>query len=450
MRRLRAHETVRAHSRRSLPVASLRPLARGRRNTEGMHALRRSCRTAGRRVTVAVPLFVRRRRMISPRPRRRSMRMSPAQRKLITLVVDYRVNQDSEPLAEVEAAHEGDRRVGAAARTVRRLGVSVADADAATLGYAIKRLAVTAQGQNVAARIVSRRCRSTRWRSSTTPARRRTSTPSSPTRERGRRREVARSKKIRRRRSTPSLAAVAERVLSTRAGARRRRDACVRHRSQRRPTIWPSLAELQPRAGRRLRLRLDRARRQCSTPKATRSTMPVLTFVRGEDLRTIVVPRGDARRRRSSRCRATATTHPRRIDAAGERDDHRRRPQGRALPHRRAAGEAAVRHHRRAHGEAGRERDEGSDRASPRSAASRSKRSSAITRRTRRTRNRSSRATSRATRPSCASHRPAAKRSRRRSPATTSPIRAAVRDWVWQDFFINGVSGSTAASPSCR
>src|SRR5207253_1406912 len=48
--------------------------------------------------------------------------------------------------------------------------------------------------------------------------------------------------------------------------------------------------------------------------------MPVLTFVRGEDLRTIVVPRGDANAPSIVSLPSDRFTHPRRVDAAGDRE----------------------------------------------------------------------------------------------------------------------------------
>jgi hypothetical protein len=49
-------------------------------------------------------------------------------------------------------------------------------------------------------------------------------------------------------------------------------------------------------------------------------TMPVLTFVRGEDLRTIVIPRGDASAATIVSLPTDRYEHPHRIDAAGERE----------------------------------------------------------------------------------------------------------------------------------
>jgi hypothetical protein len=54
--------------------------------------------------------------------------------------------------------------------------------------------------------------------------------------------------------------------------------------------------------------------------KGNAVTMPVLTFVRGEDLRTIVVPRGDAAAASIVSLPTDRYEHPRRVDAAGERE----------------------------------------------------------------------------------------------------------------------------------
>ncbi|HJT18701.1 MAG TPA: hypothetical protein VJ853_14995, partial [Thermoanaerobaculia bacterium] len=48
--------------------------------------------------------------------------------------------------------------------------------------------------------------------------------------------------------------------------------------------------------------------------------MPVLTFVRGEDLRTIIVPKGDASAAFIASLPSDRFTRPRRVDVAGDRD----------------------------------------------------------------------------------------------------------------------------------
>ncbi len=52
----------------------------------------------------------------------------------------------------------------------------------------------------------------------------------------------------------------------------------------------------------------------------TRMDMPVLTFVRGEDLRTIIVPRGDALAATIASLPTDRYTRPRRVDASGDRE----------------------------------------------------------------------------------------------------------------------------------
>src|SRR5205085_4409609 len=54
--------------------------------------------------------------------------------------------------------------------------------------------------------------------------------------------------------------------------------------------------------------------------KGNRMDMPVLTFVRGEDLRTIIVPRGDANAATIASLPSDRFTRPRRVDSAGDRE----------------------------------------------------------------------------------------------------------------------------------
>src|SRR4029077_5916938 len=54
--------------------------------------------------------------------------------------------------------------------------------------------------------------------------------------------------------------------------------------------------------------------------KGNKVDMPVLTFVRGEDLRTIVVPRGEANAASIASMASDLYTRPRRVDAAGDRE----------------------------------------------------------------------------------------------------------------------------------
>src|SRR5205807_6090866 len=54
--------------------------------------------------------------------------------------------------------------------------------------------------------------------------------------------------------------------------------------------------------------------------KGNRIEMPVLTFVRGEDLRTIIVPKGDPTSAFIASLPSDRFTRPRRVDAAGDRE----------------------------------------------------------------------------------------------------------------------------------
>src|SRR4051794_28972264 len=80
--------------------------------------------------------------------------MSPAVRAKMTVIVGYAVDPAKDPMAEVEthtaAIIDWSRQHG----PFEALGIAVDGVDPTVGGYAIKRLAVTAQGQNVASRIV--------------------------------------------------------------------------------------------------------------------------------------------------------------------------------------------------------------------------------------------------------------------------------------------------------
>ena len=376
------------------------PLAAAER-AEGMHALRRHRRSPDR--AAARPALVPyaacsatdlRGRFAPARPRRRMHRSSSIQpsmrpkrqarcrsRRHTKTIVDW---------ARQHGPFDG-------------LGVAVADAD--RRAGRVRDQAARGHGAGTERRRRASSCRATRrrWRSSSTTGaqpyfdalRRRRG-------ERGRDRGVARREAIRRRRSSPSCRRNRRTCSSTsrarsptarRAPTRAAGDAepAQRSRSFDRALTgdyaYDSTASIDDARRERQQDRRCRCSRSCAAKTCARH--------RAARRRGGVDDRLAGRR--------PTTVKPRRIDAAGERDITDAGTKGGALPHRHAAGEAAVRLHRRARREAARERDEGSDRTSPRSAASRSRRSSAITRRTSRTRNRSSRATSRTTPRSCAS-----------------------------------------------
>ena len=62
------------------------------------------------------------------------------------------------------------------------------------------------------------------------------------------------------------------------------------------------------------------ARIETLDAKGNKIDAPAIAFVRGEDLRTIVVPRGDAAAATITSLPGDFYVHPRRVDAAGERE----------------------------------------------------------------------------------------------------------------------------------
>src|SRR4051794_15029747 len=80
--------------------------------------------------------------------------VSPAARAKMAVVIGYAVDPAKDPIAEVEthtaAIIDWARQHG----PFEALGIAVDNVDPTIGGYAIKRLAVTAQGQNAASRIV--------------------------------------------------------------------------------------------------------------------------------------------------------------------------------------------------------------------------------------------------------------------------------------------------------
>jgi len=80
--------------------------------------------------------------------------MSPAVRAKITVVVSYAAESGKDPMAEVEAHTQAIVEWAKQHGPFEALGIEAGNVDPTVGGYAIKRLAVTAQGQNAASRIV--------------------------------------------------------------------------------------------------------------------------------------------------------------------------------------------------------------------------------------------------------------------------------------------------------
>ena len=244
--------------------------------------------------------------------------LSPEQRKKLAVIVRYTVDRDKDALLDVESH---TRTIVDWARLhgpFELLGVGVDGADATLSGYAVKQLAVNAQGLNVATRIIlptmsiddlsklydtgafsyvdallvdaAQVSKTAAWIAEKDPAKKIFALvqPQSPNSFY----DLARS-----------LADGATRAYQT-------------------PATTDDLTALT---------NFDRAligdyafdstsRTDVLDAKGNKIDMPVLTFVRGEDLRTIVVPRGEANAASIASLASDLYTRPRRVDAAGDRE----------------------------------------------------------------------------------------------------------------------------------
>ncbi|MBV9494909.1 MAG: hypothetical protein JOZ54_11735 [Acidobacteria bacterium] len=239
------------------------------------------------------------------------------QRKRITLVVEYSVAADKDPLLDVEAHTNAIVEWAKQHGPFDALGVAAHTPDAATAAYAIKRLSVAAQGQNAAMRIALAPTSvddlkklyetgaqtyfdivlaegdvkpSVAWLVENDPAKKVQAivAPQSPNAlfDLGR-----------------ALADGASRAYLTSASdaatlaALASFDVALAGDWAYDPTAQTSVLDA----------------------KGNAVAMPVLTFVRGEDLRTIVIPQGDANAATIVSLPSDRFVDPRRIDAGGER-----------------------------------------------------------------------------------------------------------------------------------
>jgi hypothetical protein len=224
-------------------------------------------------------------------------------RKRMTVVVSYSVEGAADPLL---AAEEKTKTIVEWARAngpFDALGAGITGAEPALAGYAIKRLAVTAQGQNAAALFDSgaqayfdvllvdgKDVESTlAWLAERDP-----------------------SKKIYATVTTESPNALYDVARALASGASRAFAAVST------PAMANSFAQFnRSMAG---DWAFDStAKTTVLDAKGAAMTMPVLSFVRGEDLRTLLVPRGDAAGAMILSLPDEQYTQPRRVDAAGER-----------------------------------------------------------------------------------------------------------------------------------
>lgn len=245
--------------------------------------------------------------------------MTPEARAHTAIVVSYSVDRDKDPLLDIEthtkAIIEWARQHG----PLDAIGIAVEGTDAAQTTYAIKRLAVSAQGQNAASRIVLPRT------------------------------AIDDLTKLADAGAMPYIDALlvdAANVTST-AGWIVEKDPAKK--------LWAVVTPQSPNAfydlGRAIadgatRAYLARtpdaetfaslaafdraligeyaydatARIETLDAKGSKIDAPALAFVRGEDLRTIVIPRGDATAATITSLPGDFYIRPRRVDAAGERE----------------------------------------------------------------------------------------------------------------------------------
>ncbi len=245
--------------------------------------------------------------------------MPPAVRAKMTIIVSYGLDTASDPLAQVETHTQSIVEWARAHGPFEGFGIAVDNADPTVAGFAIKRLAVAAQGQNAASRIVLPQ-----------------STPDMLNKlfETGAQSYV------------DILLADAASVKTTAAWALEKDPAkkiwaVVPPQS---PNVFYDLAQSLASGATRAYLdapvtadllaslaSFDRAligdyaydataRIDMLDAKGNKIDAPTIAFVRGEDLRTVIVPRGDATASTIASLAGDAYIRPRRYDAAGEKD----------------------------------------------------------------------------------------------------------------------------------
>ena len=244
--------------------------------------------------------------------------LTPDQRKKVTLIVSYSVDRDKDALLDVETHTKNIIDWARLHGPLEALGVVPSGVDNTVAGYAVKRLAVTAQGLNVATRIVL-------------PA---TSIDDlNKLYETGALNYVdvlianaagvkATTAWILEKEPSKKLYAVVD-PQSPNAFfdlARALADGATRAYMSRPATEDnPALANFN--AAFTGDWGFDStSSTQVLDAKGNRIEMPVLTFVRGEDLRTIIVPRGDASAAVIASLPSDRYTRPRRVDAGGDRE----------------------------------------------------------------------------------------------------------------------------------
>jgi hypothetical protein len=245
--------------------------------------------------------------------------MPAAVRARMSVIISYAVDRATDPMGDVETHTQSIVEWARLHGPFESLGVSIENADPAVGGYAIKRLAVTAQGQNVASRIIL------------PPA---TADELAKLYETGAQSYVdvllvdAANVKS-------SVAWITEKDPAKKIWAivpaqspnvfydlaRAFADGAVRAY-----TSAPATADLLASLASFDRALIgdyaydSTARIDMLDAKGSKIDEPVIAFVRGEDLRTVIVPRGDATASTIASLAGNDYKSPRRYDVAGEKD----------------------------------------------------------------------------------------------------------------------------------
>jgi hypothetical protein len=243
--------------------------------------------------------------------------LSPEQRHKLTLVVSYAIDKDKDALTDVETHTKNIVEWARLHGPFEGLGVLTSGIDPSVAGYAVKRLAVTAQGLNVATRIVL------------------------PANNIDDLNKLAATGALN---YVDALIANASDAKATAAWILEKEPAKKLYavvEPQSANAFYDLARALADGAARAYATRVapedvvalanfntaligDWAFDSTSTTqvldaKGNRIDMPVLTFVRGEDLRTIIVPKGDASAAVIASLPSDRFTRPRRVDAAGDK-----------------------------------------------------------------------------------------------------------------------------------
>jgi hypothetical protein len=242
--------------------------------------------------------------------------MTPEARAHTTIVIGYGVRGEADPLTAIEARTKTIIDWARQHGPFDGIGIDVDGADPAQTAYAIKRLAVSAQGQNVAARIVFPRTTDSdldnllaegampyidvllvdadaksaaAWTVAKDPSKKLWAvvTPRTPN----------------------AFYDLAQAFAdgATRAYLDSQQDNSAALAAFNRALIGEYAYDAS-------------ARIDTLDSKGNKIDAPAIAFVRGEDLRTIVVPRGDAAAATITSLPGDFYLHPRRVDAAGERE----------------------------------------------------------------------------------------------------------------------------------